>query len=887
MVVVAGGHETGVFMFTDIVGSTRLWSHFTDEMERDLAVHDDVVQTAIVEGYGSRFAAGGDSFCAVFDSVDTAVGTAVTIQQRLSDTEWLVPGGVNVRLGLHAGEAQRRDQNWFGPPLNEAARIMSVAHGGQILVSDGVRAELSEDLTLVDLGEHRLRDVADPLHLWQVCAPELETDFPPIQSMTDFVTTLPTRRTSLVGRKDVIAHVRGLLADHRLVTVVGPGGAGKTRVAIEAAGRELAQHPGGVYFVDLTTANGDDEVVPTFLSGVDVTTPPGDDLEQFLVQHLLDRDALIVVDRVADVLDALLDGTQQVRFLTTSREALDLDGERRVVLEPLRSDGPTSPAVRLFVERSLEAGEDATFDDDALRVVETITQRLDGLPLAIELAAARTRTFGPSHILTLLDNRFRLLAGSERRAVERHRTLSAAIDWSYDLLDEAEQRALRMLSMCAGSFTAATTGRLLGLDAYDGAEMLDSLCNKSLVTPLHLGTSQHGFRLQESIREYGRATPLYDDEREATRRALETALAPPVDVVADWHSLLNDHLTSMQETLVVEKTTRREAAVAAYHAGRLDSAAVIFATCTFRDEPGTLDSLLPIVTRLYQRRAELDDSSWKAAAFAKVGVERMSRRYAECFATADETVRWLRPDDPARPWFQVWMCAFVSAVAPEDGLRMIEQSLPSAFRHARPPHDMVITEALSTKSTDLAVLRRLDEASEAAAEARAWAVPGTGVADQALALQMWLAYLTDTPTGADLRAAVAAQNAALGLAELCGPPAVLCSGSDIAERARGLSDLSRRRTRVDLATPLLLAFAWLWIEAGDHDRANELARAAELYDASTEVGLIYLVARLEGWGDDDWNGRRDATIAWYLDPAHVDLSDRGPAELTAELTRWT
>jgi class 3 adenylate cyclase len=261
------GESLGVFLMTDIVSSTRLWAEHPEAMGSDLAVHDDVLRHAIAEHGGVTISTAGDSFFAAFDRSHDAVGAAVAAQQVLAATTWQVSDGIRVRMAVHLGAAQRRGESWYGPPLNETARMTAVAHGGQIVVSEDVAALLS-DVALVDLGEHRLRDLDGTRRLFQVSVPGLATDFPSLRSMGSFVTTLPAQRTALIGRDDFIGRIRRLLLEHRLVSLIGPGGVGKTRAAIEAAGEELGSSPGGVFFVDLTTAADDADVLAAVVSGV-------------------------------------------------------------------------------------------------------------------------------------------------------------------------------------------------------------------------------------------------------------------------------------------------------------------------------------------------------------------------------------------------------------------------------------------------------------------------------------------------------------------------------------------------------------------------------------------------------------------------------------------
>ena len=350
----ATGESIGTFLFTDIVGSTRLWAERPEAMSVDLAVHDDVLSCAIADHGGLTISKGGDSFAAAFERAEDAVAAAVAAQELLAATAWKIPDGIRVRMGVHLGAAQRRGEGWYGPPLNQAARMTAVGHGGQIIVSEPVTTVVT-DVAFVDLGEHRLRDLDGTHHLFQVVVPGLENEFPSLGSMSRYMTTLPSQRTELIGRDDLVAGIRALLLDHRLVTLLGPGGVGKTRVAVEVAGQELANYPDGVFFVDLTTAASDADVLAAMVSGIRTSVPPDQAADAHLAKYFASRDALLiadncehVVDGVAQVLDGLLKAAPALRVLATSRETLELDGEHCVVVPSLDVDGPgirSSPAL--------------------------------------------------------------------------------------------------------------------------------------------------------------------------------------------------------------------------------------------------------------------------------------------------------------------------------------------------------------------------------------------------------------------------------------------------------------------------------------------------------------------------------------------------------------
>ncbi len=889
------GDAMGVFLMSDIVGSTRLWSEHPDVMGSDLAVHDTILMDAISDHSGLVISRAGDSFTGAFRAVRDALGAAVTAERALAGTSWQLDDGIRVRMGIHLGDAQRRGEGWYGVPLNETARMTAVAHGRQIVVSETVVSELvdSPDVTVVDLGEHRLRDFDDVRRIFQVVAPGLATEFPPLRSMGGYVTTLPAQRSPLIGREELVTDIRRRLLSHRLVTLLGPGGVGKTRTAIECAGRELSRFPGGVFFVDLTTATDRADVLAAVVSGVRTAVPPDRDVIEHLALHMSAQPMLLVLDNcehvvepAAEIVDTLLTTAPALRTLATSREPLRVYGENRVLMPSLDVNGPTSSGARLFIERAAAADSGSVIDDDGLDVVVEIVRRLDGIPLAIELAAAQVDTAGPEQILEQLDDRFRFLKHGSRHAPPRQQTLGAAVAWSYDLLDADEQRAFRQLAVCAGPFTRRTACGILGTSDGDAGDLLDTLVSKSLVAPVRIGGQNVGYRYLETLREFGRRALADTGESAAALAALEHALLPSASLRDDPTALVNDYICSSDLSVVIEDGTRRAAAVQALEGDRLDAAAFIFSSCIFRDDPGAVETTLPLVSDLAARRSELDPSAWCAVNAAKVELTRLSRRYGECLETAMAMVDAYDEADPARNFFDLWRCALITAVSAEAGLAEIEAVLPRAARVAHVPFDWTLSQLLGNKATGLAVLRRLDEARPVAEQACSRAPRGKESRDQALALLLWISYVTGVPCDAEIQRDVAAQYQELGLAELCAAPGALCSRGSIDDRAAALVASARRRPTDDVPTPYLLAFAWLAVEDGDRARAQELAACSELYDASTLVALLYLLADVCSWSDDAWDAECGAAIARYLGPDHEAAARRGFATLGDEVDRW-
>jgi predicted ATPase/class 3 adenylate cyclase/DNA-binding CsgD family transcriptional regulator len=513
------------FLFTDVEGSTALWEQHPRAMRAALAHHDSLLRSTIVAHEGYVFSAGGDGFAAVFDRAEPAVRAAIASQAALSIANWPDDLALSVRMGLHTGEAQEREGDYFGPSVNRAARVMDAANGRQILVSaatyeivGGVRAAAWR---WVDLGVHELRDVLDPVRLYRVEAPAFASDPRPPRTGSVRAGNLPAAPAPLVGRSDDIEALAADLAAARVVTLTGVGGIGKTRLALEVGRRLQAERPDGVWLAALDTIDRPDAVLPTLLGLFSIDARAADELSS-LVDGLRYRDALLILDNCEHVLDVVVDVATSVtsscpdmQLLATSREPLDVDGERvrRVRSLSLDEDGA---AVDLFRLRAVEAG--ATIDPvrDTVAVIQ-ICRRLDGIPLAIELAAARTRSLRPAEIATRLDDMFRLLTGGKRASAARHRTLRATLEWSHDMLSKVEQAVLARLSVFAGSFGLDAAESIACADEVaDVVDVLDRLVARSLLVPQD-GTDESRFRLLEPVRHLAAEKLAARGEADITR----------------------------------------------------------------------------------------------------------------------------------------------------------------------------------------------------------------------------------------------------------------------------------------------------------------------------------------------------------------------------------
>lgn len=523
------------FLFTDIEGSTRRWEADAATMRAALQTHDDVLCEAI-EAHGGRvFKHTGDGMCAVFTSPKSAVDAAVAAQRRLA---------LPVRMGIATGEAELRGEDYFGAVLNRASRVMSCGHGEQILL-DGTTASLLSAVDLLDLGPRRLRDLARPVELFQVQASGLRSEFPPLRTLDATPGNLRPQITSFVGRESELAEVAKALRAHRLVTLTGVGGVGKTRLALEVAGRFVDSFPDGVWLIELA-AVADPAAVPEAVAAVlGITQQPGLSVADSVAAAQEGRSRLLVFDNCEHVLDAAAEMIQTilvrapgVRILATSREGLRVSDEQ---LWPVPSldvrTGINSTAATLFVERARGVAPDVSLsgDDETSAVVE-ICRRLDGIPLAIELAASRLLSMTVTELRGRLDDRFRLLVGS-RRGLERHQTLRHAVQWSHDLLDEAEKALLARCSVFVGGFDLAAACAVARRDdEFATLDLLDALVRKSLVVADRT-SGRTRFSMLETIRQFGEEQLVAAGAAEETRAAHARYYAGrQADVLALWDS---------------------------------------------------------------------------------------------------------------------------------------------------------------------------------------------------------------------------------------------------------------------------------------------------------------------------------------------------------------
>jgi predicted ATPase/class 3 adenylate cyclase len=527
------------FLFCDVEGSTRLWEARGEEMRSALAVHDRIVRQALESAGGLVFSTGGDGFGAAFSRAGEAAAAALAAQRALADQDWPDDLRLRVRMGLHTGEADERDGDYFGPDVNRAARLMALAHGGQIVCSqttaDLVGAHLPAGVSLADVGVHRLRDLSEPLRVFQVVADGLPSGFPPLLSMDAFPGNLPLQASSFIGRDMELARVAKALGEARVVTLTGVGGVGKTRLALRAAAEELPRFREGAWLVELQAVRDPEAVAGAVAAVFRLTERAGLTTLESLSEFLASKQLLLVLDNcehlldpVADVVEALERACPGVVVLATSREGLALEGERMVAVPALSSPTPDadvaavteSEAVRLFLDRAGWVDTDFALTASNAPAVAQLCRRLDGLPLAIELAAARIGAMTPAELVGRLDHRFDALAGGRRRAVQRHQTLRAAIDWSYQLCSQAERRLLARLAVFAGGCSEEAAEAVCGEEPLSGGEVFELLAGlvaKSLVVAQRDGPTTR-YRLLETIREFGEDCLAEYGETDQVRR---------------------------------------------------------------------------------------------------------------------------------------------------------------------------------------------------------------------------------------------------------------------------------------------------------------------------------------------------------------------------------
>jgi predicted ATPase len=884
------GRPTGIvtFLFTDIEGSTRRWESDRDGMRGALALHDDVLCAAIEAEGGWLFKHTGDGVCAAFASPRAAVDAAIVAQRSLA---------LPVRIGIATGDAEQRGDDYFGPACNRAARVMSAGHGGQILVA-ATTANLVDDRDFVDLGARRLRDLSEPLGMFQVRAEGLRVEFPPLVTMDTVPGNLPAQATSLVGREAQVAAVGEALCAHRLVTLVGVGGVGKTRLGLHAAASVLGDYRDGAWLVELAPVLDGADLTEAVAAVFAVAPQASRSWLDGLIESLRARQLLLVLDNCEHVLDAvtplverLLAQCPDVTVLTTSRESLSI-GAEWVWRVPSLDIGLNSPASMLFVERA-RAVEPGFDPDDEVGAVAEICRRLDGIPLAIELAAARVRSMSPTQIRDRLDERFRLLTGS-RRSLERHQTLHHAVQWSYDLLTETEQHVLQRVSVFAGGFSLAAATAVCGLqvnrrlDELQMLDVVDSLVRKSLAA-LERTSAEPRYTMLETIRQFAEERLADRGEGEAVRDRHASFFSAQAEVAFDlWRS--------PQEALAYrfiddEIANLRAAFRWAADNGRADPAIVIAAcgheiarmrlrTETFGWAAEVVDLARQVAHRkLPQLLSMASDSAWG------LGLLDEAKRYAhESIALADD------------PRFEplVWSYIDLAEIAMFEGRASTALDLlrTGAAHPADHTHRLVLSVLLE-QSGHVGEHLPDDELAEALAHVKTAGVP--------VAVASALSGQAASVAERDIGAAIELYQEAIDLLDSCGNRlfehrvrawlAGLLATSDDPERALGSFRQIVDAWRINGDTMLAVGIAHLaalLARLGHDDGAvrlyGVLTRTISSLDVLVPELDVAMTAARETMGDSGFETACDAGSALSYDAAGElasDLIAHARAELTS------
>ena len=643
---------TVTFFFSDIEGSTRLLRAQGDAWPELLDRHRALLRAAFDAHGGQEMGTEGDSFFAAFPTAPAAVAASVDAQRALAAEPWPPGVEVRIRIGLHTGEASVSDRTYVGLHVHRASRIAGVGHGGQVLISGTTRAlladEVPEGVELRDLGEHRLKDLEQPEHLWQLVIEGLPSDFPPISSLDATPNNLPTRLTSFLGREGEIERVGTLLAEHRLLTLTGPGGTGKTRLSLEVAARALRHYSDGVFFVELAAIIDPDLVPSTIAQALSLPDKAGRAAIERLIDHIGTRRLLLVLDNFEQVVGASLSVNQllaacpKLAVLVSSRSVLGVSGEQEYPVPPLGLPDPANlpslarlsqyEAVALFIERARAVKPDFEVTNENAPAVAEVCVRLDGLPLAIELAAARIRILTPQAMLPRLGDRLGLLSVGARDLPARQQTLRGAIAWSYDLLDDAERSLFAGLAVFVGGAGLDAIERVCSSESSgDLLDALSSLVEKSLLRQSDGEGGEPRFTMLETIREY------------AVEQAVELGRW---EVLRDRHLEIFAALAAESAPLVMGRDKRS-------WLNRLgqdhDNLRAALGWAVERGDVGTALRMGSSMWRFWQMRGHIVEGLERMeAALALAGAGDQGAVHADALSAAAGLAYWLGDTDRAR-----------------------------------------------------------------------------------------------------------------------------------------------------------------------------------------------------------------------------------------------
>jgi predicted ATPase/class 3 adenylate cyclase len=858
------------FLFTDVEGSTRLWAEHTATMETALARHDELLLAAIRAHDGYVFSTAGDSIGAAFPSPAAAATAAIDAQGAFDEEAWDgLPSPLRVRMGLHLGTAQERADNYFGPEVNLAARVMSAAWGGQILCTAAVVDAANGAIAVDGRGAHRLRDIAGPTTLFQVLGPSLPTDFPPLRTLDVAPSTLPAQRSTFLGRHDDIANARRVLLDGRLLTVTGAGGVGKTRLAIEVAGREQPRQSGGAFFVDLAAVDGRVDLAATIAAAccveVDGSQSPLDQLSAALAA----RECLIVFDNCEHVLDAtaeivdhVLARCPKVTIVATSREALGLSGEHVQVVGSLDT-APGSAARALFVERAAAVGGGA-FEVDDPQVGE-LCERLEGIPLAIELAAARTRSLSLGQIVERLEHGFDLLAAKRRGGPDRHQTLRATIEWSYRLLEDDERALFDRLGVFVGSFDLEAAASVGDVAENDAANLLDGLVLKSMVVTVPDGDGPRRYRLLDTLRAFGmEQLGAHPDELDRARDAHARHYLARLAALPPWRNMARDLRAEFEPDLGNIFVAADRAAAMPEALGRATEALAFLLTHIglFDEARRRCDAMLA---------TDVDDASRGRLLVARAYVEATQDGSSDFVAIAAPALEYLEPGDGV--WsgalamtlvLQQMFLPDAAVAALEDAMERVADQSSTAADHDRAVLHFYLGGALMSQrayaraaDTQLHAARLLASV-EPTSLIRLWTAAGA-----AMSLTMVERY--------DDAAAVLDDVASLAgwtdwSVDWFFARAVLAARRGRFDEAREtLRTIGARFVDVSVSPmtgTVVAGFGVLAHLEGREPRARQLFEVLTATRAAASTAILYeTIGEMEGWQDDEFGDRRLERVA--------------------------
>lgn len=908
----AEGRVRLAFLFTDIEGSTRRWADHGQAMERDLAEHDARLRAAFDAHGGTVFSTGGDGFGVAFADAASATRAAVAAQRALAEARWANPDGLTARMGVHVGEASERGGDYFGNDVNVAARAMAAAHGGQIVVSHTVLEALGGRTSLDDgssgpvslrpLGEHLLRDVAAPVALWQVEGEGLADGFAPLRTLDRSRTSLPRQRTRLVGGDERVRLVRAALTRSPVVTVVGPGGVGKTRLAVEVAAREQASRPDGTWFVDLAAVGDEAGVGEAIARGAHVDPGGATDALDEVVATLAGSSALLVVDNcehlldaAADAVDRLVEGCPGLAVLATSRAALEVAGEHVVPVEPLAAEAVGDPAFRLFVERAVAAGAPVEVDRDAEAVLAAC-RAVDGLPLAVELAAALARTLPVAEVAERLGGPAALgVAPGRRSRPDRHASVAAAVAWSYELLDDDLRRGFRTLSVFRSSFDLDAAAAVLDLDESAAVAVLGALVARSLVVALP-EEGRARFRLLVPLRSFAAEQLEEEGEVAATARRharhyLTSLTTNPADDAAPWLGDA-DEWDFVVHQLGKDNPEIVNAADLAMAHGLVDLVVAATSLVVPRlSVSGSIEAALRWTDRGIAHGA--DDRSVGEAHVMRGFLHLVAGEEAPMVEHATRAEALLGPDSiwwPAAPCIQVAFRAMVDpaataadydraerlAEAQRSDLRPFGRALWAVFSCGKPALEGDFAEALARADQAGEVFRHAARRTVIRFLSATWGALGVaalGRPDEGLDRLDHVADLAPhTGWGTEWELARALCLAQLG------------RGGEARDRLARTAGRYLSSTWSFQRETLLAAFGLVTFHEGESERAAALLRAARITRTNLGTAVLYHhLAEAEGWPAAELQARRrplvEAALAEAGGPGPADVRDLLRAEV--------